>query len=197
MTDLADRETLLGIARGAIEAHVSGRRVRADVTGVLTTRTGGVFVTVYCRGELRGCIGHLSADRRLVDAVQDCARSAASADPRFTPIVAAELDQLDLELSLLGPLEPIGGPSDIEVGRHGLVVERDGRRGLLLPQVATEWNWNAETFLAHTCQKAGLPLGAWRHGTKIWRFEAEVFGDVRDGTSGRSHPRRSSDAPSR
>jgi AmmeMemoRadiSam system protein A len=197
MTNPADRETLLRIAREAIEAHVFGKRVRADVTGVLTTRSGGVFVTVYCRGELRGCIGHLSADRPLIDAVQDCARSAASADPRFTPIVAAELDQLDLELSLLGPLEPIDGPSDVEVGRHGLVVERDGRRGLLLPQVATEWNWNAETFLAHTCQKAGLPPGAWRHGAKMWRFEAEVFGDVRDGASDPSRARRPSDAPSR
>ena len=76
-----------------------------------------------------------------------------------------------------------GSPSDIEVGRHGLVVEREGRRGLLLPQVATEWEWNAETFLARTCQKAGLPFDAWKNGAKLWRFEAEVFGDVTDRAS--------------
>jgi len=177
MTDARDREALLKVARQAIEAHVSGTRGRASVAADLAGRRAGVFVTVYCRRELRGCIGRIVADRPLVEAIEDCARSAASADPRFVPISSSELQDIDVELSLLGPLEAIGGASDVEVGRHGLVVEREGRRGLLLPQVATEWEWNAETFLARTCQKAGLPFDAWKNGAKIWRFEAEVFGD--------------------
>jgi AmmeMemoRadiSam system protein A len=179
MTDAKDRAALLKIARDAIEAHVSGMRVRSGVASELTARSAGVFVTVYCRRELRGCIGRIGVDRPLAETVAECARSAASADPRFPPISSGELPELDVELSLLGPLQAIGAASEVEVGRHGLVVERDGRRGLLLPQVATEWDWNAETFLARTCQKAGLPFDAWKHGAKIWRFEAEVFGDAR------------------
>ena len=94
---------------------------------------------------------------------------------------ASELPELDIEISLLGPLEPIAGPDDYEIGRHGLVVEMGDRRGLLLPQVATEWGWDRETFLAQTCHKAGLRRNAWRHGAKMWRFEAEVFGERRGG----------------
>ena len=101
--------------------------------------------------------------------------SAATSDPRFPPVSATELPTLDIEISLLGPLEPIAGPDDVEIGRHGLMVEMRDRRGLLLPQVATEWNWNRETFLAQTCQKAGLAPDAWKNGAKVWRFEAEVF----------------------
>lgn len=197
MTDAKDRATLLKIARDAIEAHVSGTRVRASVESEMTVQGAGVFVTVYCRRELRGCIGRMGVDRLLVETVEECARSAASADPRFPPVSSGELQDLDVELSLLGPLQVIVGASEIEVGRHGLVVERDGRRGLLLPQVATAWEWNAETFLARTCQKAGLPFDAWKRGAKIWRFEAEVFGDVTDQASARSGARRSTDAPSR
>jgi uncharacterized protein (TIGR00296 family) len=109
--------------------------------------------------------------------VTRCAVAAGSTDPRFPPITRTELDELDIEISLLGPLEPIAGPEDIAVGRHGLVVEMGWQRGLLLPQVATEWNWDAETFLSHTCHKAGLPRDAWKHGAKLWRFDAEVFGE--------------------
>jgi len=175
MTDPADRATLVAIARDAIVAHVTGMRADVTVTGDLSERRGGVFVTVYCRRELRGCIGHLRDDKSLVQAIADCARAAASVDPRFAPITADELRSVDVELSLLGAFEIVRGPSDIEVGRHGVLVEHQGRRGLLLPQVATEWNWNAETFLAHTCQKAGLRLDAWKKGATITRFEAEVF----------------------
>jgi len=109
--------------------------------------------------------------------VTRCAVAACSADPRFPPVTPAELEQIEIEISLLGPLEPITGPQEIEIGAHGLVVEMGWQRGLLLPQVATEWKWDAEAFLAHTCHKAGLPRDAWRHGAKVWRFEAEVFGE--------------------
>jgi AmmeMemoRadiSam system protein A len=134
-------------------------------------------VTVHHRGELRGCIGHIEADQPLVRIVAQCAVSACSMDPRFRPVAAGELGDIDVELSLLGPLEPIAGANDIEIGRHGLLVARDSRRGLLLPQVATEWKWDARTFLAQTCRKAGLPADAWKAGASVWRFEAEVFGE--------------------
>jgi len=92
-------------------------------------------------------------------------------------VTSAELPHIDIEISLLGPLEPIAGPAEIEIGRHGLVIHHGWARGLLLPQVAVEWRWDAETFLTQTCHKAGLPNDAWQHGAKIWRFEAEVFGE--------------------
>ena len=106
-----------------------------------------------------------------------CAIAACSTDPRFPPVTAAELPHLDFELSLLGPLEPVTAIEEIEVGRHGLVVEMHWRRGLLLPQVATEWRWDRETFVVQTCVKAGLPRDAWKNGATLKRFDAEVFGD--------------------
>ncbi len=180
MIDAAGRTTLLAIARDAIASRVTGAATSSANHGALARLRCGVFVSVYCRGQLRGCIGHLAGHRPLPQAVVECAVAAATADPRFAPIAPAEVQDLEIEVSVLGPLERIDGPSDIEVGRHGLVVERDRRRGLLLPQVAAEWQWDATTFLARTCQKAGLPLDAWRHGAALWRFEAEVFGTVRD-----------------
>ncbi len=178
MTTDADRTTLLRIARAAVAAHV-GQQIGGSPPAASThlTTVGGAFVTLHVNGELRGCIGHLEADQPLDAVVARCAVSACSADPRFPPVTGAELGAMDIEVSLLGPFEPIRGPEDVEVGRHGLVVESGFRRGLLLPQVATEWKWNAETFLAQTCRKAGLPLDAWKHGAAIWRFDAEVFGE--------------------
>ncbi len=176
MTD-DTRKALLGVAREAIVAHVTGVRRDEPDAGAFASRTGGAFVTIHHRGELRGCIGHIEADRPLVRVVSQCAVSACSADPRFPPVTPDELADIDIELSVLGPLELITGPDDIAVGRHGLVVARDGRRGLLLPQVATEWKWDALTFLAQTCRKAGLPVDAWKKGATVWRFDADVFGE--------------------
>jgi AmmeMemoRadiSam system protein A len=184
VTSEADRQVLLRIARDAIVAHVSAVRVvdseghegPVAMVGV-ASQPGAAFVTIHRRGELRGCIGHLEADEPLGRVIWDCAVSACSADPRFAPVTASELPDLEIELSLLGALEPAMSPADIIIGRHGLVVERGRRRGLLLPQVAIEWAWDRETFLAQTCHKAGLPRDAWKHGALVWRFEAEVFGD--------------------
>lgn len=179
MTSETDRRELLRVAREAIAAHV-GHRPAASAANVAIASTGGAFVTLHVRGELRGCIGHvghIGSSEAVLQVIARCAVSASSEDPRFPPIDAAELPELAIELSLLGPLEPIAGPTDIEIGRHGLVVESGFRRGLLLPQVATEWNWDAETFLAHTCRKAGLSTDAWKRGASLWRFEAEVFAE--------------------
>jgi AmmeMemoRadiSam system protein A len=177
MTDTNDRETLLDIARDAIRAHVTGTRPESGVTGELASRHGGAFVTLHHRGDLRGCIGHIEADRPLAQVVAQCAVSACSVDPRFAPVAAEELPDIAIELSLLGPLEEIAGPPDVEVGRHGLLVARGWHRGVLLPQVAVEWHWDASTFLAQTCRKAGLPVDAWQQGATVWRFDAEVFGE--------------------
>jgi AmmeMemoRadiSam system protein A len=138
----------------------------------------GVFVTIKRRGELRGCLGTLHCTRGLAEEVARCAADAASEDPRFPPVDDAELPELEIEVSVLGPLEEITpDPALVIVGRHGLVAEQGMRRGLLLPQVATEWGWTAEQFLRQTCVKAGLAADAWQHGARIHRFEAEVFGD--------------------
>ena len=178
MTNGTARALLLRIARNAIAAHVDGAAPARVEPGGVTARRGGVFVTLHSRGDLRGCIGHIEADISLGDVIARCAVSACSADPRFRPVSRAELQEIDIELSLLGPLEPIAGPNEIEIGRHGLLIEQDRRRGLLLPQVATEWKWDAPTFLIQTCRKAGLPPDAWKTGAMLWRFEAEVFGEA-------------------
>jgi AmmeMemoRadiSam system protein A len=177
MTSDADRALLLRLAREAIVAHVTGAPAPAVEVCDAAACPGAAFVTVHNHGELRGCIGHVDVDEPLGTVIARCAVAACTSDPRFSPVAAAELPDLDLELSLLGPFEPIAGPDDVDIGRHGLVVEMGPHRGLLLPQVAPEWQWDRETFLAQTCHKAGLPKDAWRHGAKMWRFEADVFGE--------------------
>ena len=178
MTNEHDRAWLLQLAREAIVAWASGHELVTPTSESIASRPGGAFVTLHKHGELRGCIGHIESDQRLGVVVPRCAVAAASTDPRFPPVSLAEVGELDIEISLLGLLEPIAGPADIIVGRHGLVVEREWHRGLLLPQVATEWEWDAETFLGQTCHKAGLPQDAWKRLAKMWRFEAEVFSET-------------------
>jgi AmmeMemoRadiSam system protein A len=114
--------------------------------------------------------------------VAEMAVQAALHDPRFSPVSASELPGLDIEISVLSPLEEVKDVSTIEVGKHGLVIQEGSRSGLLLPQVATEYGWDRETFLDHTCMKAGLPAGSWRKkGVVILRFTAEVFGEKDEG----------------
>ena len=165
------------IARDAIVAHVKGPDATAvDLSGCVET-AGAAFVTIHIKGALRGCIGQLGPNEPLPRVVRDCAIAACSADPRFDPVTPAELWELEIEVSLLGPLEPVASPEDVEIGRHGLVVEQGRQRGLLLPQVATEWKWDREVFLSQTCHKAGLARDAWMRGATLWRFEAEVFSE--------------------
>lgn len=173
----AQKHALVGVARQAVAAAAGGPSATIDVGGEFP-EASGAFVTLKRGGRLRGCIGTLHCERPLPEEVRRVAVSAAREDPRFSPLTAAELQDLEIEVSVLGPLEPIdpSDPSAFEIGRHGLVAEQGRRRGLLLPQVATEWNWDRETFLAQTCAKAGLPLDAWRRGATIYRFEAVVFG---------------------
>jgi len=172
------QRALVEIARRAVQASVTGAGAEKPAAMELPPATGA-FVTLKKHGELRGCIGTLECRAPLPEEVARVAVSAAREDPRFEPVRASELNDLDVEVSVLGPLEPID-PFDrdaIEIGRHGLVVEQGSRRGLLLPQVATEWGWDRETFLSQTCVKAGLPQDCWRSGAKVYRFAADVFGE--------------------
>jgi len=136
----------------------------------------GAFVTLKIGGRLRGCIGMVQGQGELYRTVWNMARSAAFEDPRFPPVSADEFARLEYEISILSPIEPCPDPNLVEVGRHGLIMMRSGRSGLLLPQVPVEWNWDRETFLAQTCVKAGLDRDVWRDpGTTILWFEAVVF----------------------
>jgi len=176
----AQRRALLDLARASVTARVTGTAPPAPDSADLPDVQAAAFVSLHRRGDLRGCIGSLERDEALADVVARCAASAATEDPRFPPVIPAELPAMDLEISVLGPLERIDpvDPAAVEIGRHGLVVEQGGRRGLLLPQVAVEWGWDRETFLAHACRKAGLPADAWRTGAVAYRFEALVFGEA-------------------
>ena len=142
MTGTFERAELLSVARRAIAAAVTGTP-KPDLSAFegAPARHAGAFVTLHLHGALRGCIGHIEPDRPLVDVVASCAVSAAQADPRFPPVTASEVDPLEIEISVLSGFEPIASTADIEVGRHGLLVESGWRRGLLLPQVAPEWGW--------------------------------------------------------
>jgi AmmeMemoRadiSam system protein A len=167
---------LLAIARDALQARV--RRTSAPDIG---TQSGipvkhGAFVTIFCKGELRGCLGRVISDMPLPELIGHLAREVADSDPRFDPVQPGELSDISLEVSVLTPERAIASIDEIEVGRHGLIVEKGSHRGLLLPQVPTEHEWNRETFLAQTCLKAGLPADAWRHGARMFVFEAQVFG---------------------
>jgi uncharacterized protein len=173
------RRRLLQIARESIRAVLESRSPEIDVTDEELKRPAGVFVTLNDReGDLRGCIGSIQPVAPLHRAVSGSAISAAFRDPRFHPVGADELDSLSIEISVLGPIVPVHSIEEIEVGRDGLIISRGHSAGLLLPQVATEYGWDRDTFLDQTCVKAGLPRGAWRSpGCTIQRFSAEIFNE--------------------
>ena len=138
----------------------------------------GAFVTLKKQGRLRGCIGLIEGKKPLYETVEEMAQTAAFKDPRFRPVKEDEFKELDIEISALTPLRQIEDVNEIEVGRHGIYIVKGFHSGLLLPQVATEYNWDRNTFLRETCVKAGLPLNAWKDkGTKIFIFSASVFGE--------------------
>ena len=170
-----DRTRLLALARRVLDAHV--RRGAAPPVDVELNITAGAFVSIFWRGQLRGCLGRLAPDVALPSLVVRLAQTVADSDPRFDPVRPDELADITLEISVLTPECEITSVDEIEVGRHGLIIARGSRRGLLLPQVATEHGWDRETFLDHTCTKAGLPAGAWKDGARICVFEAIVFGE--------------------
>ncbi len=178
LLDDASRKSLLTRARGAIAHAIGVEQPGPSSEPVFPSDVlGGAFVTLRIHGQLRGCIGYPESDQPLVEVVERCAVSAAIADPRFPPLTKAEWSDVDLELSALGPIEPVDDIQEVVIGRDGLIVVSGRSRGLLLPQVAVEWKWNATEFASETCIKAGLPGDAWQKGAKLFKFEAEVFAE--------------------
>jgi AmmeMemoRadiSam system protein A len=177
MLSTRERDALLRFARETIVARLTGSAPPEKVDLVEPQDHAGAFVTLYVNRELRGCIGYPGSEKRLDEVVGHCAVAAATEDPRFPILTAGELGDLHLEVSVLTPIRKVTDVSEIELGRDGLVVQEGFRKGLLLPQVATEHRWDRDTFLSHTCLKAGLRPDAWRSGAKIFKFQAEVFGE--------------------
>lgn len=174
----AEGRELLRLARSALESWVRhGRKPDASgpLKGVLARELGS-FVSLHTReGDLRGCIGHMLPGGPLGREIVDLAIAAGTHDPRFDPVSSGELTSLVYEISVLSPMEVVEA-TDVRPGKHGLLMRRGNRSGVLLPQVATEHGWDRETFLTHTCMKAGLPPDAWRDpATEIRVFTAQVF----------------------
>jgi len=175
------RRRLLTIAREAIAAVLDGRRPQIDPAELddVLRKPAGAFVSLHDKdGDLRGCIGSIVPVAPLCQAVVSSAVNAAFRDPRFFPLTKEELANVELEISVMGPIEVVRDTAEIEVGRDGLIVTKGRNSGLLLPQVATDYGWDLESFLRHTCTKAGLPADAWRSpDSRIERFSAEVFSE--------------------
>ncbi len=172
----SQKQTLLRIARRSVESRLRpGAEHDAPDSNLREKR--GVFVSIYNGGRLRGCIGRVHGDAPLPQATAECAVSAAFDDPRFVPISLDELPEATFEISVLSHLARVDDVENVEIGRHGLLVEQHGRRGLLLPQVAVACGWDREEFLRRTSIKAGLDPEAWRAGAHVWVFEAVVFGE--------------------
>jgi AmmeMemoRadiSam system protein A len=171
----ADRSTILDLARQAIrEAVCDGRLVHPIQAGEILERRCGVFVSLHVKRKLRGCIGVIDGREPLGVSIVRCAAGAALEDPRFTRMKPEEVGEVEIEVSLMTPLELIR-PEEVEIGTHGLMVELGGRRGLLLPQVALEHHLDRERFLEETCWKAGLARDAWKNpDTKIYGFRCEI-----------------------
>jgi AmmeMemoRadiSam system protein A len=173
-----DRRAILVVARQSVFHAVRHGWPLASYpdTGIFAEHCG-LFVTLHVGGKLRGCIGVIDAHATLGENLTRCAADAALHDPRFSPMRLEEMDHLDIEVSFLSVMEPIR-PEDVEVGKHGLLVERGTKRGLLLPQVATEHRLDREKFLAETCIKAGLPREAWKEPeTKLYGFECVLIAE--------------------
>ena len=175
-----ERRVLLKLARASIAGRLDPRAEvpSHEITPKLKAKSGA-FVTLHKKGALRGCIGQFVSDGPLTATVEEMARAAAFQDPRFPPLKVSELDKIDLEISVLTPMRRVEDPSEIEVGRHGIYIIQGRNRGVLLPQVATEQGWDRDTFLEHTCIKAGLGRECWKDPkAEIYVFSAEVFGEL-------------------
>ncbi len=174
-----DRRELLRIARVTLDEWLRNAREPAGGTHRTTLlQPASAFVSIAVDGALRGCIGRLDPDDALYRTVIDLVVSAATSDPRFEPVRVDELALARIEISVLSARQPLAAPSSVAIGRDGLLITRGARRGLLLPKVAVEQGWDAATFLAETCRKAGLPRDAWQDpATIVERFTAEVFAE--------------------
>lgn len=180
------RAGLLRLARVTIERYLTtGEGTPCQTDDPWLQAPAAVFVTLRRRGpagevvhdpgSLRGCIGHIEADRPLYVAVQDAAIKAATIDPRFDPVAPDELPRLSIEISILSPMRPLAGPDEVRLGRDGLLIVGKRHRGLLLPEVPLGFGWDEETFVTAVCRKAGLPDDAWRGDARLYAFTTEVI----------------------
>ncbi len=180
LLSLSDGEKAVKLARKAIEVYLDTRKIIHDRLDGVFSEKRGVFTTLTKHGELRGCIGFPYPMKRLDVAIIESAIAAAIDDPRFPPVRLNEMNEIIVEVTVLTPPEKIDAkpkdlPNYIEIGRHGLIVKMGPFSGLLLPQVAVEYNFDPEEFLSQTCMKAGLPPDCWLTGAEIYRFEGQVF----------------------
>jgi AmmeMemoRadiSam system protein A len=176
-----ERTQLLRLAHDSISSVLDHREISMDPPTPHFAEPRGVFTSIYLRRDLsaeqlRGCVGYVLPTCAVYRAVAETARAAAFDDNRFPPVTREEAPHLAIELSILSPPQSIE-PEEIEIGRHGLLISWQGRRGLLLPQVPVERAWDRTMFLEQTCRKAGLPADAWQKGATIEAFTAEVFGE--------------------
>ncbi len=176
------QQKLLYIARETIQQYILFRqKPEFSVDEPELHQQLGAFVTLKTHGRLRGCIGHVQGVKPLYQTIIEMAIAASTQDPRFAPVAKDELQDIHIEISVMSPLRMIDHPEEIEVGVHGILMKQGFQSGLLLPQVATEYHWNRQTFLEHTCLKAGLSSTAWKHpDTEIYVFSAQVFHEHRD-----------------
>ena len=185
---------LLRLARAAIECYLeTGQMLAATTSDPGLRRRSGVFVTLRTRsnlsdldceglilpaeGHLKGCVGHVDPDFPLYAMVQEMAVKAATRDPRFAPMILPELDDIQIEISVMSPLETVEELDDIEVGTHGLLIDQAGRRGVLLPKVPVSRDWTRGEFLQNLCLKAGLPLSAWQELRALRKFTTISFSE--------------------
>ncbi len=177
------QKKLLALARVAIYEALQGKGapvpdMKSDFSDEIFSEKRGAFVTLHCKGKLRGCIGYIIGVKNIPETVIEMARASAFRDPRFPPLAMREYGDIDIEISVLSPIETVSDVSEIVIGRDGLIITHGHRNGLLLPQVATEYCWDVSQFLEHTCYKAGLPGNAWSNpATKIEKFSAQVFSE--------------------
>jgi AmmeMemoRadiSam system protein B/AmmeMemoRadiSam system protein A len=173
-----DRKYLLSLARETINRYLTLKMTPLPrLSTPMRRELRGVFVTLKKRGNLRGCIGRMTADRPLAELVGAMALEAAFADPRFSPVTLRELPALEVEISVLTPMRQVSGPDDIVVGRDGVLIKKGGRSAVFLPQVAPEQGWKRDEMLDHLSMKAGMPAGAWRDNTVFWTFQAIVLSE--------------------
>ena len=176
---ISQKKLLLKIVRSTIQNAVNGDaapdfEIKDPGLGIHC----GAFVTIHSRGNLRGCIGNITAETPLWETVRDMAVEAALRDPRFPAVSSKELKEIDIEISVLSPLKKINDIEEIKVGKHGLIIKSGFYQGLLLPQVASDYKWDRIQFLENTCNKAGFPKSYYKEkNCEIFIFSAIVFGE--------------------
>ncbi|MCP5053983.1 MAG: AmmeMemoRadiSam system protein A [bacterium] len=174
----AEKKELLQLARRTIEVFLSeGRKEYPQTEDPKFLEKRGVFVTLHRQGDLRGCIGYPLPEKPLIEAVVDNAIASAAEDPRFMSVTEDELDDIDIEISVLTVPRPVSGVDEVKVGRDGIIISKGFMKGLLLPQVPEAHGWDTEQFVSHGCLKAGLPNDEWKRGVKIETFQGIVFGE--------------------